>query len=122
MDLESLGILPAGDRELRGLSLWEPWGSYIRSGRKTIETRFHRTHYRGDLLICATKKPEAPLSGHALCLVHLVDCRPMTPEDEEAAMVPCDPNRFAWVVEDLRPVEPFLVKGAQGLWKVNDEV
>ena len=60
-------------------------------GKKTIETRFWYTHYRGDLLIVSTKKPKyenLPL-GKALCVVRVVDCRAMMPEDERAIRYFC---------------------------------
>ncbi len=72
---------------MKALSLIQPWATLVASGNKTIETRTYRTHYRGDLLICASKtvSPEHPeLSaemfpkGVALCIVRLVDCVPMT--------------------------------------------
>lgn len=40
---------------MKAISLWEPWGSLMRTGAKTIETRSWSTHYRGPLLICAAK-------------------------------------------------------------------
>ena len=41
---------------MKALSLWEPWASLIRAGAKTYETRSWSTNYRGNLLICASKK------------------------------------------------------------------
>lgn len=40
---------------MKAISLWEPWASLIRTGAKSIETRPWKTHYRGELLICAAK-------------------------------------------------------------------
>jgi hypothetical protein len=40
---------------MKGISLWEPWASLIRTGAKTWETRSWETSYRGPLLICASK-------------------------------------------------------------------
>jgi len=40
---------------VKAISLWEPWASLIRTGAKSWETRPWRTHYRGELLICAAK-------------------------------------------------------------------
>lgn len=47
--------------KMKAISLWEPWASLIRTGAKTYETRSWATSYRGELLICASKKrdPEA---------------------------------------------------------------
>ena len=48
----------------------------------------------------------------------LSDCRPMRPEDEAAAGCPFVPSVYAWVLSDVRKLEPFPVKGARGLYDV----
>ncbi len=88
---------------------------------KTIETRKWRTGYRGDLLICSTQKPRVGTlpAGQALCIANLVDCRPMTEADEAAACCRWGAGRFAWVLEDIRPLtRRFEVKGGQRLFNV----
>jgi activating signal cointegrator 1 len=40
---------------MKALCLHQPWASLMAVGAKTIETRSRRTHYRGELAICATK-------------------------------------------------------------------
>lgn len=49
--------------DVRALSLWQPWASLVAVGAKTIETRRHRTHYRGRLLIHAAKRIPTPERG-----------------------------------------------------------
>ncbi len=56
------------------------------------------------------------LTGHALAVVDLVDCRPMTPEDANLARVPYREGLWAWVVDNVRPLKPFPVKGRLGIW------
>lgn len=104
---------------MKALSVREPWAGLICSGRKTIETRTRRTHYRGDVLICASAKPVSELSGKALCIVRIVDCRPMTTEDADAACIEKYPGAWAWILEDIRPVCPFPVRGKLGLFELN---
>jgi ASCH domain len=41
---------------MKALSLWEPYGSLIALEAKRFETRSWPTTYRGDLLICTSKK------------------------------------------------------------------
>jgi len=106
---------------MKAISIRQPWASYIAKGKKTIETRSQPINYRGDLLIVSSKTGPAkglPL-GKALCMAKLVDCRPMTENDEEAAMVKFLPGMFAWVLKDIRPIEPFPVQGKQGLYEVD---
>lgn len=64
---------------------------------KTIETRYRRTAHRGNLIICCGKTNSVgPNAGKALCMVDLINCRPMLVEDEKAACIEYQPNRFAW--------------------------
>lgn len=107
---------------MKALSVRQPWASMIAQGTKTIETRTWPTDYRGDLLIVSSKKPEiAGLpAGKALCVVQLVDCRPMTTHDESAARCQWYDGAWAWCIENVRPVEPFGVRGQLGIYEVDD--
>ena len=78
---------------------------------KGIETRIWETHYRGDLLIVSSARPEVFPWGSAICAVRIVDCRPMTRADERRAMVSFKPGLFAWDLDDIRPLTPFKVPG-----------
>jgi len=113
---------------IKALSVKQPWASFIAVGDKTIETRTWSTKYCGDLLIVSSEKPDAmseavakhyklPL-GMALCIARLVDCRPMTQEDEIAAKCACSENLYAWVLKDIRRIKPFPVKGQLRLYDV----
>jgi len=107
-------------KNMKALSVHQPWASQIAAGSKTIETRTWPTSYRGDLLIVSTMSPKimgCPL-GQALCIVRLVDSRPMTLDDELAARCRWFNGAFAWVLDDLRPIVPFRVKGQLGIYDV----
>lgn len=124
---------------MKAISLWQPWASLIAVGLKTYETRSWSTKHRGPLLICSAKKEpyeddlilwesKHPLPlGKALCVVDLVDCLP-TEEITSSQIVDGDwrygdfsPGRFAWKLENVRAFkEPFPVRGAQGLFEVDD--
>jgi hypothetical protein len=120
------------------MSVQQPFAFEILSGQKTIEIRTWDTLHRGDLLICSAGKPAFPrvemeemeeeygctfLYGHALCIVRLVDVRYMRKGDEERALVDeIDPEAYSWVLEDIRPVIPFPVKGKQGFFDVDDNL
>ena len=104
---------------MKAISLHQPWASLIAEREKTIETRFWYTHYRGDLLIVSTKKPKwgnLPL-GKALAIVDLYECRPMERKDEKAARCAFE-GQWAWLLRNIRPIEPFSVKGSQGFYEV----
>jgi len=104
----------------KALSVKQPYASMIAQGSKTIETRNWPTKYRGDLLIVSTQKPIIPglPSGKALCVARLVDCRPMLVEDEGPARCRWYNGAWAWVLEDIRPIQPFNVRGHLKLYDV----
>jgi hypothetical protein len=120
--------------QVRALSLRQPWAEFVAEGMKVIETRTWSTRYRGSLLIVASKaKPDwdavywegrnqevqAQLMlrfGEALAITKLVDCRPMTKNDERAAMCKLYNGANAWVLSDTRKISPFPVKGQLGLF------
>lgn len=106
---------------MKAISLKQPWASMIAREEKTIETRTWPTKYRGDLLIVASKYPKFPglPHGKAVCIVELVDCRPMTKADEQAARCEIFPRAFAWLLDNIRPIEPFDVRGQLGFYEVD---
>ena len=60
--------------------------------------------------------------GVAICVVDLVDCVEMTPEfiaqqsQTELATGDWMPGRFAWKLENPRPLDPVELLGKQGIW------
>jgi len=106
---------------MKALSIQEPYGSMILSGEKTIETRTWKTSHRGDLVICVSKKPHSSLSGFAICIATLVDCREMTEDDIEFAMCDIYPNAQSWVLQNVRKIELVTVTGRLGLFNIDDE-
>lgn len=132
----------------KALSLWEPWGTAIRMGAKTYETRSWSTEYRGDLLICCAKRviPElhellsdirwigsigkltqADLHfGMAVAVARLSGIEftdylnHKRPEliADELHLGDFSYGRNAWKLEDIRPIVPVPVKGKQGLFTV----
>jgi hypothetical protein len=123
---------------MKAISVQQPFAFEILSGQKTIEVRTWDTLHRGDLLICSSGKPAFSrmemeemeeeygctfLYGHALCIVRVVDVRYMRKGDEEKALVDeIDPEAYSWLLDDIRPVIPFPVKGKQGLFEVDDDL
>lgn len=102
----------------KALSLKQPWANMIASGEKTIETRRWPTEYRGPLLIVSSKSPNIPPIGCAVALATLRDCRRMTKADEGAARCQLYAGAYAWVLQDIRPLKPFPVRGQLGIYDV----
>ena len=104
---------------MKAISIKQPWANLIASGQKTIETRVWATQYRGQILLVSSKAPKIEPAGCAIAVANLVDCRIMTKADEVAAQCPIYANAFAWVLQDVRAIEPFPVKGQLGLYEVD---
>jgi ASCH domain len=104
---------------MKALSVRQPWASLIASGKKTIEVRSWRTHYRGPLLICAAKQPRGlgPV-GVALAVVNLVDVRHFQRGDARAACFEATTDQFAWVLGDVRRIDPIPVRGKLKMFDV----
>lgn len=134
---------------MRAISLWQPWASLVATNWKHYETRSWQTPYRGPLVICAAKRiddldywfnqPEfrrhliasgikhyvdLPL-GKALCIVNLVDIFQTEHirhrlDATERAFGNYEDGRFAWKLDfDIRFINPFPVRGSQGLFNVD---
>ena len=137
-----MSVLPA---EVRAVSLWEPWASYMRLGLKTIETRSWATNHRGPLLICAARRKMgwkengllrdmlvAPgvHYGMAVCLVEVIDCvrvetiRDRLSQEElvEYALGDYSDGRWAWLTRNTQTFDPFPVKGKQGMFTVRQGI
>jgi len=117
---------------MKALSVKQPWAGYIACGSKTIETRTWETKYRGLVLICASQKPEkfgpeyfhpevTKITGKALCVAEIVDCVPLEKKHEEKAFCRAY-DGYAWMLENIRPIAPFPVKGQLGLFNVPEEI
>lgn len=119
---------------MKTLSITEPYASLICEGKKHIETRSWKTNYRGPLLIhaSATRIPHdykhlVPMvsetrQGNIICKANLVDCVEMTREwisemsEKEWFLGFYSVGRYAWILEDVEPIEPIPAKGRLGLW------
>lgn len=107
---------------VKALSILPEYADDILVGMKTVEWRSWKTDYRGDLLICASsRKLKGYISGYALCMVKLVDVVPFTRKYVNKALmdgVP-DPAGYAWILEDVRYIEPFKYKGQLHIYDVD---
>ena len=111
---------------MKALSIHPYYAMGIFFLEKTVECRSWTTSYRGDILICSTaKKYTDTIPGHALCVVNLKDIVPMKKEHLKAAMMYEDeysPDQYAWILDDVRIIKPFPVKGKLSLWTCDHEI
>ncbi len=124
---------------MRCLTIKPQWAMLIWGRQKTVEIRTWSTAYRGDILITSSSnRVRDCISGHALCVARLVDIVPFREEhlvpscmmSEErykrasatarefavASTAVQSGKSFAWILEDIRPIKPFPVKGKLNLW------
>ena len=93
---------------------------------KTIEVSTRNTNYRGDLLVCASAKPELPgrMSGVTCGFVELYDVKPIeqfTPEDWAATCIPEKdrPHKgYGWMMRNPRRVVEMPIKGQLGVYNL----
>ncbi len=116
------------------LSVGNPWAWGIIHGPKRIENRSWRTHYRGRLLIHASKsrqflhdawppsedrpKESAFVFGALIGQVELIDCVPVAEVESD----PFASGPWCFVLSNPQPFEPIPWKGQVGLFRVPDEV
>ena len=128
---------------MKALSIIEPYASLIAYGLKRIETRSWATKYRGPILIhaSATRIPKEYRdnpdlafakglemhNGYIVCKANLVDCVLMTEEflatvdETEKKLGFYSVGRYAWILEDVEPVEMVKAKGHLGIWNYEKE-
>ena len=132
---------------MKALSLLQPWASAMAAGVKRNETRSWPTKYRGDLVICSSKRrptqreliemdPEAMAAalempyGYALCVVELYDCRDVewvsaqldfTDAENDLGDYTPGIGRYAWLTRNCRKlVRPIGVVGTLGVFNLDD--
>lgn len=116
---------------MKALSVRQPWAELIARGTKTIEVRSWRTTHRGPLLLCtggAWHREGVALHGKlgergvAVCVVEVVDCRPLTVEDSTIAGLDVSSyvGQWAWVLAHPRRVEPTPIRGQLMTFDIDD--
>lgn len=109
---------------LTSVVFWDESGEY--HAEKTIEVRTRNTNYRGDLLVCASAKPELPgrMSGVTCGFVELYDVKPIeqfTTEDWAATCIP-EKDRprkgYGWMMRNPRRVVEMPIKGQLGVYNL----
>lgn len=118
---------------MKALSVRQPWADAIAAGQKWCEFRSRPTHYRGDLVICASKFDEGyvvdiggkekPLPlGVMLCVVKIIDSRSTTDEDADQPGYDGNEGYYSWVFDDhIDILVPKPVKGMVNFFNIPDE-
>lgn len=132
---------------MKVLSIKEPFASLIKSKIKFIETRSWKTNYRGEIYIHASisswkilterdeklkklLKDNTLQYGNIICKCNLVDCVYMTKEYveemknnnyQEYLCGDYQEGRYAWILDNIEPIEPIKAKGELGIWSYYNE-
>jgi len=140
--------LPSESVELTAITLHQPWASLIAKGYKQYETRDWPTNHRGPIVIHAGRKPkgkqelrehdkvmasfkdllneDCPYSS-VIAIAELTDVICMTEEfikEQSPTELRCGNwavGRYAFKLENVRPLAPIPATGKQGLWKFDQE-
>jgi hypothetical protein len=130
------------------LSWKQPYAQLMLPPFNKVETRTWKTNYRGLVLMCSSMSSytynavvgisgfqqadrvfdhikvmiKSLPTGMAIAVGRLVECRPMTREDENDCFVEYYPDRYCHIYKDVRPIKPFEWKGAQRWSKVSEEI
>ena len=113
---------------MKTLSVRQPNASLIAYKDKTIEFRTWSTDHRGAIAIHASSFKAGKLDddrqiphGVVVATGILVDCRPFTKNDLDAACMAEIPEKpgFAWVLRSVNEVHPVIVTGKQRLFDID---
>lgn len=125
---------------MKVISIQEPYGTLILKGHKKIETRSWKTNYRGELYIHTSStifkgdnskafkyiNKEDLVFGYIICKCKLVDCIEMTDEfistvdSKELELGVYSNGRYAWVLEDIEPINKIPCRGKLNIWEYKE--
>ena len=97
---------------MKSISIRQPYASLILGGEKTIEIRSWPTKYRGPILIVSSASPKIGNlpTGQALCIAHILDCRPSRQSDKKLSQCQINQPSFSWILGEVIKIPPFPVR------------
>ncbi|MFZ4705583.1 MAG: ASCH domain-containing protein [Bacteroidales bacterium] len=116
----------------KALSIKQPWAEKIAHKEKTVELRSMNTHYRGDILICASASGASNVDlprGCTVCIAELYDSilySKLTEKHFKDSCVPlADISRYmkgggyGWMLRNVRRVIELPMKGQLGIFTLD---
>ncbi len=111
---------------MKAISIAQPWIRQIEIGRKTFEVRSQRTHYRGPVLMVATKTPskwDAAVGieageelGQSVCLADIVGCEKGEAHHKDNGAMVNAIGLWCWKIERVVSVPRAPVQGRLGFF------
>ena len=130
---------------MKVLTIKEPFATLIMNEIKYIETRSWKTNYRGEIYIQASiskikkdifaRKELVKLFenldmhyGYIICKACLKDCIYMDDNfiknvnHQELICGRYEIGRYAWILDDIKIINPIKVKGKLGIWNYEGDI
>lgn len=132
---------------IKALCWKQPFASLMLPPWNKVETRTQRVHYRGLVLIVATKAPypdseliklcggeqalmlemkvaghDGYMNGHAIAIGMLDGCGDILPHHKTFIKPEHHVGRYAWTFSNVHAIEPIPMAGFQGWRNVDDEL
>lgn len=83
-----------------------------------MEIRQWSTPPRAQVLLCSSASPAIYPAGFAIAVFDIIECCPFVRADEDAACIAHIPNMYAWVIANVRRINPIPAKGRLGFFRV----
>lgn len=112
---------------MKAISIHADYATLIAMEIKTIEFRSWETSYRGEILICTSQAyknnkdyKDAFVFGKAIATAEIVDCMPFNfkKHSENAFVYDKKLKGFSWILDNVKIIEPFDVKGKLKIYEV----
>jgi len=94
---------------IKAIAIQQPEVTRLAAREVSIDVKTWTTDYRGPILLVSATTPRIEPAGYAIALARLVDCRPMTKDDERRAGKAVYPGARAWLYEEVEPLRLFPV-------------
>jgi hypothetical protein len=106
---------------MKAFSVREPWASLIVEGKKTLELRSWRTHYRGTVLVHRSGRDRGLIGmaeiAYIIEITSLEQFRSLRDEHRAPDEFYQD-KLFGWVLRNAKPIDFIPRKGQLGIWEV----
>jgi hypothetical protein len=110
-------------KEIKVISIRQPWAYLIAKGEKDVENRTWTTNYRGELYIHSAKTAKSLNLGKNMDIPKeklvfgaiIAKCNLVAIVRDSTSKWAL-PEHYHWVLADVEPIEPIYLGGKQGLW------
>lgn len=121
------------EKQIRLLSVRQPWAHLIISGRKSVENRSWTTRYRGPIWIHAgSKMHDIPvplieakfglqIDVAALDMGAIIGCVELVDVVTQSSS-PYFDGPYGWILSNPRSIKPVRLRGQMGFWDASESL